>query len=462
MKAISRIVLCSLLAVSLLACPAIADMHVSGVPQLTSRSNASYTLYLDFAGFNYTGTWSSKTPGNTPALDNTANSGTFTVAQSDRIKEMWARTVQAYAPFNINVTTIDPAVAAGQSGTDFARQAYYETQARMMHTVITTSYAWYGAAGGVSFVGTTKNAYNPASFNGGAGAGNHTNWIFTDGTANKANYTADATVHENGHGLSLLHQSDYSGSTNVNEYSKGDNNSANGTYSPIMGAGYYTQRTTWRKGDSPAGGALHTQNDVKTLLSNTGMGGFVEDGIGHTRQTATPLPLIGSTVDYSLAQGVIVPVSTNNPDPIGVDKYTRDWFSFLSNGTTAITLTANNGDDLITPGVAAPGATLRSTLKIYDSLGALVGTATEAASTMAETFAGLLPAGTYYAEVASYGGHTQTLPNPAGGFFNTTYYYDMGSFFLTGSGFAVPEPMTMLILSLGSLLMIRHRRRAAA
>ena len=68
-------------------------------------------------------------------------------------------------------------------------------------------------------------------------------------------------------------------------------------------------------------------------------------------------------------------------------------------------------------------------------------TATEASSTLSETYSGTLPAGNYYAEIDSYGGHTQTL-----GSYNTTYYYDMGSYFLTGSGVSVPEPGTWAML----------------
>ena len=49
-----------------------ADTHTTGVPQLSSSPGAPYTIYLDFAGFNFTGSWGSsgETPGNTPAFEN--------------------------------------------------------------------------------------------------------------------------------------------------------------------------------------------------------------------------------------------------------------------------------------------------------------------------------------------------------------------------------------------------------
>ena len=132
--------------------------------------------------------------------------------------------------------------------------------------------------------------------NGGAGAGWKTDWVFTDGVGTGL-ACGQAAAHENGHGLSLCHQSDYTGNTLVNEYSLGDDNNANGTYAPIIGAAYYTQRGAWRLGDSDNGRTNHYQNDVAVILSNSGIGGFVDDGIGHTLATATPMPLSGSNVN---------------------------------------------------------------------------------------------------------------------------------------------------------------------
>ena len=86
---------------------------------------------------------------------------------------------------------------------------------------------------------------------------------------------------------------------------------------------------------------------------------------------------------------------------------------------------------------------LRSSLAILNASGGLVGSATEASSTLSESFSGVLAAGNYYAKVTSYGGETQTLSG-----YNTTYFYDMGSFFMAGSGIStVPEPGTWAMLA---------------
>src|SRR5262245_19546730 len=89
-------------------------------PALSSRPGAAYTLYLDFSGFNFSGKWAvtpanpagQGTPGNRPAYDTDGDATTFTNAEISKIKECWARTAEKYSPFNVNVTTVDPAVAA--------------------------------------------------------------------------------------------------------------------------------------------------------------------------------------------------------------------------------------------------------------------------------------------------------------------------------------------------------------
>ena len=116
----------------------LADTHTAGVPVLNSLPDAPYTLYLDFAGFNFTGGWggTASAPGNTPAFENASASGSFNTSQQNNIKQVWARVAQSYTPFHINVTTVDPAVAADKADTDAHRQAYYDLTPRMMHTVI--------------------------------------------------------------------------------------------------------------------------------------------------------------------------------------------------------------------------------------------------------------------------------------------------------------------------------------
>ena len=431
-----------------------------GVPQLSSRPGAAYTMYLNFGGFNFTGTWgnTNRTPGNVPAYSVDSNTTSFTAEEIQNIRNVWARAAEKYVAFGINVTTVDPAIAAGQAASDFQRQAFYDKTARLIHTIIGGTNDWYGGAGGVSYVDVAKNSYDPNQHNGGAGAGWKTNWTFTGsggtfGWANSLQFLGEATAHECGHAFGCSHQSDFTGNTKVNEYSSG-NGTGSGSYAPTMGNSYNAQRGAWRQGDAGSTNNRRTQNDVHVIASNPGLN-LIDDGIGHTFSTATPMAIVDNAVDSSLAKGYIRPLTENNPNPIGEENYTKDIFAFRSLGGN-INLRLDNGSQYLTPGVADPGATLRSKLRIFDRFGNLMAMGTEHSSTMYSTYSANLAAGDYFAQVTSYGGFTY------GGQYNNGSYFDMGSYFLSGSGSLtmVPEPATLAALGLGALALMRRRRRS--
>jgi len=115
-------------------------------------------VYLDFSGFAYTGNWGGQTPGTEPAF-NGQSGATFTAAEQASIKSIWTRISEQYSPFNVNVTTVDPAVLAGQNANDNARQTYYDNTARLMHTVVGDGAStFFGGAGGVSYVNVISSA----------------------------------------------------------------------------------------------------------------------------------------------------------------------------------------------------------------------------------------------------------------------------------------------------------------
>lgn len=424
-------------------------------PAFNSRPGASYTLYLNFAGFNYTGNWSTsgQAPGNVPAYNGQTGT-TFTATEQANIKNIWARVAEAYAPFaNVNVTTIDPAVAAGQAATDLQRQNYYDATPRVMHTVIGDGAStFYGSAGGVSYVNVWANAVS---------TGRHTNWAFVNrlGGVNAFHNIHTATTHEIGHAAGLSHQGDYIGTTRVNDYSRNNNSS---TLAPYMGVGYSASRNTWRVGRISTNTNVIQNDPLVIMQSNPGITLF-NDGIGRSLNLATELSFIGGggAIDYTLSRGVIVPASASNPNPIGAENYTFGYYRFTSFGGLHY-ITVRSGNQWITPGVADPDATLDATLRLLDVNGVQLAISNTAA--LSETISMNLAAGTYYIEVSSAGGKAGSL-GPDGTWAPSSYY-DMGSYFLTGV-IPVPEPATIVLmgvsgLGFGFVWYRRNRQRLAA
>ena len=126
-------------------------------------------------------------------------------------------------------------------------------------------------------------------------------------TTAQAEYIGGISAHENAHSFGLLHQGDYTGNgtVHVNEYSYGDDRTSfeqPGTYVPIIGDANSAQRIAWRVGtdDQQINGVYQQENDLKVMLATDSVAAasaqgrtgaadlhFVEDGIGHTRLTAT-------------------------------------------------------------------------------------------------------------------------------------------------------------------------------
>lgn len=228
------------------------------VPILNSLPSASAVILLDFDGHLVDGTsWNYDGPFNCnpSGLDNT------------QITTVFNRVAEDYRPFNVNITT-DPAKYTAAPIN------------KRMRVVLTTSYEWYGSAGGVSFIGSfTWGDDSPA-------------FVFTSLLNYNVKNIGEAASHEAGHTLNLQHQSTYNAScVKTSEYNYGQGAGEIG-WAPIMGAGYYQNMTLWNSGQSSIGCA-NIQNDLSVITTGNGFS-FRTDDYAGTFAAATNAPFVSN------------------------------------------------------------------------------------------------------------------------------------------------------------------------
>ena len=249
---------------------------------LHSRPGARRTIYLNFRGATLSNTAWNKT-GTITALpyDTDGVPYSFSTAELQRIQYIWQRVAEDFAPFDVDVTTEQP--AADQLTRSGSSDQVFGT------TVLITnrSGVYSCSCGGVAYVGIfddTTDYYKPAL-------------VFYDalGSGNEK-YVAEAISHEAGHNVGLQHD----GSATTGYY-QGHGSGATG-WAPIMGVGYYQSLVQWSKGEYS--GANNVQDDYVVMEAN-GLPIRLDDH-GDTIGNATPLqPGLAGGLPALVADGVI-------------------------------------------------------------------------------------------------------------------------------------------------------------
>jgi PKD repeat protein len=324
---------------------------------LHSRPGAQRTVYLNFRGAMLSNTaWSATTVTALPFdLDGIPYS--FSSAELERMQYIWQRVAEDFAPFDVNVTTEQPAaeLLTRSSGTD---NLFGTT------VLITSRSGVYSCnCGGVAYIGVfddTSDFYKPALvFYDALGGGNE-------------KYVAEAASHEAGHNLGLLHDG-YSGGG----YYGGHGSGATG-WAPIMGVGYNQALVQWSKGEYAT--ADNVQDDFTVAQAN-GLPLRADDH-GNTTAGATPLAASSAGGLTTLTgEGVI-----ERPTDIDV-------FSFAS---AAGTLSFS-----VSP--AARSANLDVLIELRNGAGALLASANPADALNATLSYNAASAGTYYLTVQGVG-----------------------------------------------------------
>ncbi len=362
---------------------------------LHSRPGAPNTVFIDFDGHIISGTAWNGSVSSYDALPYNLDSdpSTFNSTERGRIVDIWHRVAEDLAPFDIDVTTEEPASLNGRTG----------------HILVTHTIDGAGqnmpsnGGGGVAYVGVFGRSnyhsyYSPALvYYNQLGSGNET-------------YVSEASSHEFGHNLGLSHDG-APGTT----YYRGQG-SGLVSWAPIMGNSYYNNVTQWSKGEYTD--ANQTQDDLNIIDGHLG---YVTDDHGDTRASA-------STLDVA-ADGSVI---SSNPelDPHNILSENKgiidssgdvDVFSFVT-GSGTLNLLVTPAWDAFYRSSSRRGANLDIEAELQNVSGSQVALSDPANDTAA-TINATVSAGTYFLLITGVGNAVTPYSD----------YDSLGQFFINGT-----------------------------
>ena len=373
---------------------------------LHSRPGASRVLYLDFDGHLIPSStaWSSIDLDAVP-YDTDGDPTGFSTTELASIAEIWRRVAEDFAPFDVDVTTGEPA-------------SFGPTVARVLITADTDAAGNAmpsQGAGGVAYVGVWGRSdyysrYSPALV------------YFDNLGSGRPDFVAEAASHEAGHNLSLSHDA-----TSSSSYYGGHGSGAV-SWGPLMGTGYNRNVSQWSRGEYTD--ASNTQDDTGILAGHLAV-----------RADDHADTLAGATRLVSDAAGNIS-TSTPQDDP---DNTAPDNKGLIESAVDTDVFYFDTGGGpvslFVTPARQnryTHGGNLDVHAALYDTNGTLLVESDLQNETDASLTASLA-AGRYYLAVQGTG--SSVSPYPA--------YGSLGQYFVTGTlpaandGTApVPDPMS--------------------
>ncbi len=222
-------------------------------------------LYLDLNG-HFEAQWGSYSNITTPVFDQDGDPTTFSDAELESIYDIWSRVTEDFAPFNVNVTTVEPPELA---------PGVPETAANgvAMRISIGGNGSWYGAVvRGVAYINSFTNSIPNVAY------------VFSD----NSQWPGDTASHEAGHSFGLHHQSVY----DQNGVKTEENSTGSGDWRPIMGTSS-KDVTTWHNGTSTYGPTEY-QDDMAIIAGSVNGFGYRADDHANSLSAATPLATDGS------------------------------------------------------------------------------------------------------------------------------------------------------------------------
>jgi hypothetical protein len=214
--------------------------------KLHSLASATKRIYLDFDGHTTNDpAWNNGTAFTTPAYSIDATP-TFSDTELQNIQEVWARVAEDFSPFEVDVTTEEPALA------DLRNLGAGDTRWGM-RVVIGGSGDWYPDALGVALLPSFNLPTDTPCF---VFAGQSWN--------NNLNLMATVVSHEVGHTLGLDHDGQFE-----QEY-YGGRGTGSTSWGPIMGNPNFINLTQWSRGQY--GGSTNTEDDLAIITTRNGFG----------------------------------------------------------------------------------------------------------------------------------------------------------------------------------------------
>lgn len=359
---------------------------------LHSKPGASKVFILDFDGHTISGTaWNSSEPSySATPFDTDGNFNNVSDAERAAIHEIWHRIAEDFAPFDIDITTEEPATLTSTTGRLLITR----------NSDLNGKTMPYNTSGGVAYVGVWGNSnfasyYSPAL-------------VYYNNLASSSSYISEAASHEAGHNLGLAHD----GSSNGAYY--GGHGAGYTSWAPVMGLGYYNNVTQWSKGEYS--GATQTQDDIGIISSRLG---YRSDDHSSNPGSATEL-VIDADGSVNVSNPQTDPANTITDNKGIIETRTDiDTFSFISGGGT-IDLSAIPAWDAFYRG-SRRGANLDIELTLLDDSGVIV-TSDPNDNTNARIVE-TLPAGRYFLEVTGVGNSTTPYSD----------YGSLGQYFITGN-----------------------------
>ncbi|MCX6975729.1 MAG: cadherin-like beta sandwich domain-containing protein, partial [Verrucomicrobia bacterium] len=361
-----------------------AAVSVSSPPLRHSKPGSSKVIYRDFNGHDVTGTaWNSGglSTYKCVAFDRDGDATTFSDAEQNSIVQIWERISEDFMPFDVDVTTEQPATFTANTTRALITRNTDSTGAYNPSGASAGGVAYLGVFGSASYVAT----YSPA-------------FVYYNQLGNDANI-AEAASHEIGHNLGLSHD----GTTSLAYY--GGHGSGDISWGPLMGTGYGRNISQWSKGEYYQ--ANNTQDDLAIIAAQIPY--RTDDCVGII--SGAPVLLVSN---QSFSRTGLV---GNNTDV--------DIYKFTTTNQTSVTV--NLSSYRCASGTI--GCNLGLKLDLLNSSGVLVTGSNSTGYPTVMLSQSINPNSTYYIRVSNSGTGSPTSSTPSG----FTSYGSVGQYTLWGS-----------------------------